>query len=246
MSRRWTEEQNAYFAKLWDEGHAPAKIGNLMAEIGRPICGQTVKDRAYRLGLPKREADQYRHINAWSKEARGLISELWGLGFSANQIACKVSHLREGSVTRNMIIGVVTRMNLPRRAPAPPKFTKPKKKAILGTSRKVSETAGRTQLVKKPVPLKPVPVKPVDADRIGPTLFDLKPRSCRWPVGTKTGEQQMFCGGDADTGSSYCCEHRKRSASQMSKAQREALSEGMRKHQKSKRSLKDIIAREAA
>ena len=229
MSRAWTDDENAYFTRLWNEGHAPESIGNMMALQGRPITAQTVKDRASHLQLPRRAPKPETYKHGWSLEAKAAIKQLWSEGYSATQIACKVHHLREGRITRNMIIGVVTRMNLPRRTPAAPKYTKPIKKSVLGTSRKRTESQGRTHTVKRPVALKAVPVKPKDAERSGPTLFNLKRKSCRWPVGTETGEHQMFCGEDSDTGSPYCCEHRKRATSQMPKEQREAQAEAMRK-----------------
>lgn len=41
-------------------------------------------------------------------------------------------------------------------------------------------------------------------------LFDLKHGKCRWPVDVEGSESQMYCGGDAVTGKSYCPEHLRR------------------------------------
>lgn len=180
----------------------------------------------------------------WSDQAERILRQHWAEGCTANEVSFELAKAGIHK-TRNSIIGKVHRLGLARRMPSPPK--KHSKKARATTVPKVKRTYSRpATVVKKPKPLKPTKVKPDDAKRIGPTLMQLERRSCRWPVGKKTGAEQMFCGENSDEGSSYCCEHRKRSVSQIPKAQREALSEGMRKHQKSKRSLKDIIAREAA
>ena len=42
------------------------------------------------------------------------------------------------------------------------------------------------------------------------TLINLKPGSCRWPLGRLLDRVEFFCGEPAITGCPYCLEHRQR------------------------------------
>jgi hypothetical protein len=42
------------------------------------------------------------------------------------------------------------------------------------------------------------------------TLINLKPGSCRWPLGRLLDRVEFFCGEPAITGCPYCIEHRQR------------------------------------
>ena len=42
------------------------------------------------------------------------------------------------------------------------------------------------------------------------TLIDLRPGSCRWPLGRLLDRVEFFCGAPAIPGCPYCIEHRQR------------------------------------
>jgi hypothetical protein len=42
------------------------------------------------------------------------------------------------------------------------------------------------------------------------TLINLKPESCRWPLGRLLDRVEFFCGEPAIKGCPYCVEHRQR------------------------------------
>jgi hypothetical protein len=46
------------------------------------------------------------------------------------------------------------------------------------------------------------------------TLINLKPGSCRWPLGRLLDRVEFFCGEPAITGCPYCLEHRQRAFTQ--------------------------------
>ena len=134
-----------------------------------------------------------------------------------------------------MIIGVVHRMQLPRREPKALKYTKAKPST--GQQRRKLRIEEINQPVKTKVETKPLP-KPrkADKDRIGPTLAQLKPGCCRWPVGVNAKGEQMFCGeaalykaGNTDGKRPYCAEHMAVSQSKVTPEQREKQAEAAKK-----------------
>lgn len=159
----------------------------------------------------------------WTDEAVAALKDHWAAGLSCSQIAAEMGQ----GLTRNSIIGKVTRLKLPKRgkvgthttraqrtdarmqrAPVKPHGNKgqPKVNAILNAA-----AARRAHII--PPAFEP---EPFDAEtdvgiditkRVG--LMDLTSHTCRWPVGADTGAAQMFCGRRADllaTGP-YCPEH---------------------------------------
>ena len=49
-----------------------------------------------------------------------------------------------------------------------------------------------------------------DHEKEGVRLGDLRPNSCRWPLGGPTDQVEFFCGKTTEPGSPYCKEHQKR------------------------------------
>lgn len=224
--RQWTDEQNQLFTKLWKEGKTRGEIADIMAKQGRHLSAGSVSDRARTLGLEPRALGR---TMGWSDDAKKRVTELYKDGMSATKIASEVQDLHPGA-SRNSVIGVIHRMGLKRKAPKPPKYTATKKpKGVFGQDMRINASECRPDAVKTKVETKPLP-KPrkEDRDRIGPTLMELKPNSCRWPVGVKPNGEQMFCGETAEDGSSYCCEHHARSVSKVTPEQRKKMAEAMR------------------
>lgn len=236
MSKPWTKDEDVYFTKLWDAGHSPEIISNMMAKRGRPIVALTVKDRAHRLQLTPRRTPPTNRVGCWTATEKAKVTKLWGEGQSASEIACVISRMRDARVSRNSVIGVVHRMGLKKRVqPKAPKFTKPKSRRAFGQEKRNNSTGNHMVTPKPKKTKKPLPkaVK-ADRDRIGPTTEQLKDFMCRWPVGVKANGEQMFCGektehrAGTEGKQAYCCEHLARSKSQMSDEQREQISGRMK------------------
>lgn len=69
---------------------------------------------------------------------------------------------------------------------------------------KYGAQVGAPKEVEPPAPSRPIKAsKPI-------SLFDLKYGKCRWPVDVEGASLQMYCGGDAVTGKSYCPDHLRR------------------------------------
>lgn len=83
-----------------------------------------------------------------------------------------------GEVTRNAVIGKARRLELPNRA------------------------AVRV-IRRKPRPIRPTPVYDPRYVR----LPDLGRNMCKWPIGDPRHDDFHFCGGDTQTGASYCDHH---------------------------------------
>lgn len=64
---------------------------------------------------------------------------------------------------------------------------------------------------RKKLRLPPEPPEPEPASEPSiPTLFDLRPTSCRWPVGWNDSSEYLFCGALKDPMVPYCDEHARR------------------------------------
>jgi len=164
--------------------------------------------------------------NRWVPADDALIAELWKTGHSANEIARRLS-----GRSRNAVIGRLHRLGMagdardkpyaPKasaaagRRPRPPPTTtatatprpmpKPRSAGVAAREPAIEaadaapriEQIGRAGVGK----LWPTPQTAV-------TLIDLVAASCKFPVGTKTGAAQLFCGAvrEGDDGP-YCPGH---------------------------------------
>lgn len=124
--------------------------------------------------------------NPWTPELIDKLTSLWLSGLSAAEIAETLGP----KFTRNSVMGKIHRFGLRRQGrPAMPRRPKTVSKPF------------------KPFPAKPTLrlVKKPTADPVG--IYDLKSHHCRWPVGSKAGADQMFCGDVALPGKPYCLDH---------------------------------------
>jgi GcrA cell cycle regulator len=154
----------------------------------------------------------------WTEERVELLKRLWNEGFSASQIAAKLS---EG-VTRNAVIGKVHRLNLAGRAPQartalprPRRTREPTHPGRTPTMR--LPTFGATALkpvmraepLPRPIPIpEPEPLRLVDLPEGGRvTILHLSDKTCKWPIGDPGREDFCFCGHKPREGSPYCEYH---------------------------------------
>lgn len=151
----------------------------------------------------------------WHPEQEAKLKKLWAEGVSASKIAEALG----GILSRNAVLGKVSRLNLPKRrniwtdAHLRPKKVTPQK-------------APRPRVEKpKPNPkpkfnfgsvwgnypkVKPEPFVPRAADivsrKIG--LLDLTSTTCRWPDDERNDQSEItFCGHPAKEGLPYCPSH---------------------------------------
>ncbi len=161
---------------------------------------------------------------SWNDERVELLKKLWAEGLSASQIANRLS-----GVTRNAVIGKVTRLGLPERLVSSRKSSGGRTKSLnKRRERQRAAAAARSkpspraksmiELVFDAVPIEPVeelfiPVK----DRKG--VLQLEASDCRWPIGDPREPDFHFCGKGKVTGLPYC-EHHVRRAYQPPKPSR--------------------------
>lgn len=126
---------------------------------------------------------------AWTDEKVEILTQLWGKGHSASEIARII-----GDVSRNAVIGKAHRLGLsgrPKTSSSTPSVAKPK-----------------PAVVRRRTPVeKPRPVFIAEGPIIGAGILDLTERMCRWPIGDPKSSDFKFCGRKVAHGSTYCSEH---------------------------------------
>lgn len=146
----------------------------------------------------------------WTNERVEKLKKLWADGLSASQVAAEL-----GQVSRNAVIGKVHRLGLPGRKTG---------QTVSSVKKAVRQSA---QPVRKSAPPRPVPylvrgnaavnldaeAMPAEAAAdvmpIFPrvTMMELKPSSCKWPIGDPLTPDFRFCGARTENGAPYCTYH---------------------------------------
>ena len=149
-------------------------------------------------------------MSVWTLERVDRLKQLWADGLTCSEIASRL-----GGVTRNSVIGKVTRLGLPRRVETNAARTaltrrqhkvrrKPRNKPFSYAKR---ESMAST-IIRDGMPI-PDP-KETDIPRIA--FVDLEAKHCRF-VATKEPAgpyEPQFCGADRVPGTSYCEDHVRR------------------------------------
>ena len=127
---------------------------------------------------------------AWTDEKVEILTQLWGKGHSASEIARII-----GDVSRNAVIGKAHRLGLSGR----PKTASSSSSPVVAKPKPV---------VRRRTPVeKPRPVFIAEGPIIGAGILDLTERMCRWPIGDPKSSDFKFCGRKVATGCTYCSEH---------------------------------------
>ena len=139
----------------------------------------------------------------WSTERVEALKRCFDAGLSCSQIA------REIGVTRNAVIGKVSRLGLSR---PPGAIATPPRRARLSGPRRTRRLRMNVFVQQDILKTAFVEAEPrVDAIPIhngrGCTLFELDRENCRWPIMSKDGEELRYCGNGPIAGSSYCPAH---------------------------------------
>lgn len=152
----------------------------------------------------------------WTDEAVAALKDHWAAGLSCSQIATEMGQ----GLTRNSIIGKVTRLKLPKRGKVGHHTTRAQRTDARQQRAPVKPHGNKGQpkvnaIVRRASAAQSLPPMPFNEEvdvglditkRVG--LMQLNDRTCKWPVGRETGARQMFCGcrKGRDAGP-YCLEH---------------------------------------
>lgn len=142
----------------------------------------------------------------WTPERIAVASRLWGQRKSATHIAREL-----GGVTRNAVIGKMTRLGVERSAGAATS-------APTASTRAPQPSRPRRPRVAAPtVPAGPVaePEHQAEPAALGAAeplmlkVHELAARSCRWPIGDPEAGAFGFCGDRCSPGGAYCGAHKR-------------------------------------
>ena len=122
----------------------------------------------------------------WTDKAREKIGELWMLGQSASVIAEQM-----GGVTRNSIIGVISRLGLKRQIPAISQATnkRPTRIQRAKTAKPIANIRiTPTRVFTKPAPPKPLPAVVIEEGSLARPWETRKwSGECKWPIDRPDG-----------------------------------------------------------
>lgn len=163
-------------------------------------------------------------MSGWTEERSERAKKLWLDGWSASQIAKDL-----GGVSRNAVIGRLTRLGL---APSHASVPKPRASAprVPQVQRRLkSDTASARNIGRTTrsdgTPVSTTPPQPIveraargAAAPLMVSLADLGAHMCKWPIGDPAREDFGFCGHRAETGP-YCPAHEKAAANPRAKPQ---------------------------
>lgn len=157
-------------------------------------------------------------MSNWNDERVALLKKLWAEGHSCSMIAARLK-----GVTRNAVIGKVTRLGLSgrthvtvKRKPvqskkyAGPSFVaqvtpKPKKPVQWKNPFVPGGPAGAEKKPVEPYQEPPAPFIPPAAQLVA--MNDLEPHHCKFPIGDPRSADFKFCGGNRALGLPYCEAH---------------------------------------
>jgi GcrA cell cycle regulator len=129
----------------------------------------------------------------WTPDRIDELKRLFEAEYTCSQIA------REIGVTRNAVIGKLSRLGLARpggprgrRRQSSPRAARHSQVSILRTLHAKMEAA----VAEEPI---------VEGQRC--SLFDLSPQTCRWPIGRPGADDFGFCGSAPVEGLPYCAGH---------------------------------------
>ena len=136
----------------------------------------------------------------WTAERVELLKSRFEAGLSCREIACDIG------VSRNAVIGKLSRLNLTRRESGEPR-PRARKDAAPGTRPRAVPRLQYRML--KALYGEPQPAADDEPIHNGHTcsLFELSEQRCRWPISTPGAADFCFCGNMPLEGLPYCAGH---------------------------------------
>lgn len=139
----------------------------------------------------------------WSEEDKNRVSALWAEGKSAREIASEFN-----GKSRNAIIGLLHRMNAPKRA-RPEKVTSLKRERPQQKKSTAFFVLRKQSQKNKVTPIQvPPPLSVTSGD--GFTLKQLRENQCRDVIGYRNGNlsEPIYCGAEKYQNTSFCEYHK--------------------------------------
>ncbi|MBR0752571.1 GcrA-like regulator [Bradyrhizobium jicamae] len=132
----------------------------------------------------------------WTTERVEQLKAYFADGLSCRDIAVNIG------VSRNAVIGKLSRLNLTRGGPAPERKTR--KTAAESTAK--GTPAQQYRLLQ--VVYEDEPVEDIKVTSAHPcSLLDLSAQRCRWPIDVPETDDLRFCGNPPLKGTPYCTGH---------------------------------------
>lgn len=144
----------------------------------------------------------------WDEDRTALLKRLWADGLSASKIADKLGD----GVTRNAVIGKVSRLKLAGRAVTQKRKSGPRRvpeNTRLKPVAKSRKSAWQRHLDSQPVNVEPIVEAPIP-EKQRRTVETLEAHDCRWPIGDPQEADFHFCGAKKLEGLPYCECHARR------------------------------------
>ncbi|WP_354229849.1 GcrA family cell cycle regulator [Bradyrhizobium sp. F1.4.3] len=136
----------------------------------------------------------------WTNERIELLKQHFEAGLSCREIAADIG------VSRNAVIGKLSRLNLTRGRSADERRLQDKAYAPARAPKAVPRLQFEMLATIYGEADAPVVTGPIDdANRC--SLMDLSKNRCRWPISTPGADDFCFCGNAAPDGQPYCAGH---------------------------------------
>lgn len=220
----WTDEAKRRVAEMLRRDMTAREIGDALGVSRNSVIGIVGRDPYLKtIGFsyrPGTSAPVTRRQTNWTQEKRDRVIALYLEGHTYRQIA-QIFGVSESSIS-----GVMGRMRLASEGKeikaARVKKAIPKREKRVRRSYGWQSTGPRNTKVKIPSTAYPAP------DSIGVSMTDLRAFQCRWPINdAKPGEEHLFCGAKAFTGS-YCPHHAEMSRGSGTPSEQKAISEALK------------------
>lgn len=148
-------------------------------------------------------------MSVWTPENVELLKKLWAEGWSASQCAARLS----AGISRNAVIGKVTRLGINRRSSTQRvRYKRPPNAFGLGNKKQNRPAMPDVQPSRRGVQLDVDPFVPAQGEVVIPrekrkTIQTLESDDCRWPIGDPLKPDFHFCGRPNILGLPYCDHH---------------------------------------
>lgn len=151
-------------------------------------------------------------MSVWTPENVELLKKLWAEGLSASQCATRLA----AGISRNAVIGKVTRLGINRRSSTQRvRYTRSPNAFGLGNKKQNRPAMPGVQPSRRGVQLDVDPFVPAQGEVVIPrekrkTIQTLESDDCRWPIGDPLKPDFHFCGKPKIFGLPYCDHHARR------------------------------------
>lgn len=190
---RWTTEREDTLTRMWGAGETHDAMSERLG-----VSVSSITSKATVMGLPRRNSPE------WPDARVELLKRLWAEGYSASQIAREI-----GSITRNAVIGKVSRLKLTGRKTPNWQLSEAEKTARRQI--KLAKHAARERQRRNADPVK-LRIRGPSKEALPPVvpwlgslnipLLDLQPDQCHYS--SSEASPYLFCGRPTIPNQSWC------------------------------------------